>query len=318
MRRFYGGACHEYFPSVWQTGYVALFPLNNSFTLPNPMTHASTTPPTAPTRLPLPQDQVIYLPLSTDFYPWTEVLTDIERRQEPSFTAVLDIQEENRWARFVWVRGALRGGVAASGQDVPLDVAVRALPNAHVALTGLEPAVAEVVWNCRAAPAKALAQAWPAPLEQLERERFTGALLAGDDCSYWEAGTVLSGVLPAAGVVCLAVAPDDGAERASLVHFWRELIAVTQRSQPDFSGVWRQVSMQLSDRYVVLDPFAHEINVEEGRLSVDDDVTLDELRPAMLTAYRASLRRLNVRLQDLPITTLSQREAWIASGLEAP
>lgn len=273
-------------------------------------------PPTASIRLPLPTDRPVYTQLSTDFYPWTEVLTDLERRQDPEFSAVMDVQQDDRWARFVWVRGAARGGVGAGGRDVTLEAAMRGLPRAQVSLVNVDPLVAEIVWTCRTNTPRVLGNTWPAAFDELNRERFYGALLSGPNCSYWESGRVVTGALPQSGVPCVVVSPVSRLDRETFIMFWQELIALTQRANPAFSEAWRQVSMQLSAEHLVLDPFAHEVTVSGGQLRVERDVSLRELRPALLAAYQASLVRLGMRLADLPTANLRQHEVWVASGLE--
>lgn len=279
------------------------------------MTNPSS-PPAPPTRLPIPQERLAYQRLSTDFYPWTEVLTDLERRLDPSFSAILDVQDQGRWARFVWVRGAPRGGVGAGGRDVPLDVTMRALPRAQVTLALVDPLVAEIVWTCRSSAPRPLAAAWPAAYDQLINERFQGALISGTHCSFWEAGRVVTGALPQSGMTCLTVSSSAGPGSVNLVPFWQKLVLATQRANPGFSEAWRQVSMQLSGEYPILDPFANEIRVINGQLQVDKDASPRELKPAMLAAYQTTLRRLGLRLTDVPAGELRRDEHWQAAGLE--
>lgn len=271
-----------------------------------------------PTRLPLPQERAVYTRLSTDYYPWTEVLADLEARQGPEFSAVLDVQQDDRWARFVWVRGEARGGVAANGSAVPLEVILRGLPKAQVSLLEVDPLVADIVWNCRAVTAQPLGATWPGGYDLLTRQHFQGALLSDQHCSFWEAGRVVTGTLPTSGRPCLVVAAPAPARANSraMLDFWRELLALTQRANPAFSETWRQVGVELSGEHSVLDPFANEVRVVNGALQVDRDVDLQELLPALLAAYQATLRRLGLRLADLNVGSLRQQEAWALSGLE--
>lgn len=271
----------------------------------------------SPVRLPLPQDQAVYRRLSTDFYSWAEALSDLERRIEPNFSAVLELHDRGRWARFVWVRGELRGGVSAGGQDVPLPVAMRALPRAELSLTGLDPALAEQVWRCRSAPPHRREVPWPGLRDVLRAEYFSGLLLSGAASSSWEAGRVVGGTLPLNGGRCVSFSPSDLLDLGSLVAFWRELLALTWRAQPGLGETWAQVCVQLAGDYPVLDPFAHEVGLRGGVLSVSGEMPVRELRPALLSAYTLSLRRLGVRLQDLPVSDLRAQDLWLAAGLEA-
>ncbi|MFC5849927.1 hypothetical protein [Deinococcus petrolearius] len=274
--------------------------------------------PATAVRLPLPQDQAVYRQLCTDFYPWTEALEDLEGRIDPSFSAVLDLHDQGRWARFVWVRGELRGGVGAGGQDVPLTTAMRALPRAELSLTCLDAALAEQVWRCRSAPPQVRDVPWPALRDQLRAEYFSGVLVSGTVCSSWEAGRVVGGALPLNGGRCVSLSPSDLLDLGSLVAFWRELLAVTWRATPALGEVWAQVCVQLAGDHPVLDPFAHEVGLRGGVLTVSDDITVRELRPALLGAYTLSLRRLGLRLQELPLTDLRAQDLWLAAGLESP
>lgn len=272
-------------------------------------------PPQPPTRLPLPSDRVAYQRLSTDFHPWTEVLTDLERRQDQNFSAVMDVQDQGRWARFVWVRGAARGGVGAGGREVPLDVTMRALPRALVSLTLVDPLVADIVWNCRKNAAQPLNAVWPAAYDQLVNGRFHGALLSGAHCSFWDQGRVVTGALPQPGMPCLVVS-SNSMNTVNLVPFWQRMVLLTQRAHSGFSDTWRQVSMQLSGEHPILDPFANEIKVVNGQLLVDKNANPQELQPALLAAYLATLRKLNLKLADLPVGELRQDQHWQLAGLE--
>lgn len=276
----------------------------------------SSTPTQAAIRLPLPQDRVIYHQLPTDFYPWTEVVTDLEHSDQ-EFTAVLDIQEETRWARFIWMRGELLGGIGAGGRDVALDVAMRALPQATVTLTRVEPLVSDILWSCRTTQPKPLDLTWPAAYDQLDRERFRGALISKNTCSFWDGGRVVTGTMPQSGMPCLIIMSGANLERSALVEFWQEMISLTHHEHPELDHVWREVSMQLSGEHPSLDPFVRDIIVSKGRLKIDDSLSMFEMRSALLAAYQSSLIKLKVKLSDLPVTHMQQRPAWAAAGLEA-
>lgn len=278
------------------------------------MTQSSTPTPTA-IRLPLPQDRIIYHQLSTDFYPWTEIVTELEHSDQ-EFTAVLDVQEQTRWARFVWIRGELLGGIGAGGRDVTLKVAMRALPQAIVTLTRVEPLVGDILWSCRTIQPKPLDLTWPAAYDQLDRERFRGALISGDTCSYWDGGRVVTGTMPQSGMRCMVIMPGSNLERSALIEFWQEMIALTQREHAEFDQAWREVSMQLSGEHPSLDPFVRDITVYKGRLDIDDSLSMFEMRAALLAAYQGTLVKLKVKLANLPIAHMRQRPAWVTAGLE--
>lgn len=269
------------------------------------------------TTLPLlsvPQDLAVYSHLSTDHYPWTEVTVDLAARQAQGFTGIFDAMQGQRWARFVWVRGQMRGGFTAGG-EVSWGTMMRGLPQAIISLQELEPVVAEIVWSCRQAKPAPLRGAWPDVQVTLERERFFGVLVSGTACSYWETGRMLGGTLPKQGAACVTLSPPVIDDRPTLLAFWMELIAVTHRAFP-LDEVWRQVSIGLAADYPCLDPFAQEVRVSGGVLQADQEVGVSELRPALLAAYRATLTRLGVRLADLPIASLREQPIWATAGLE--
>lgn len=278
------------------------------------MTQNTSNQPTL--RLPVPHDQAVFTHLSTDFYPWTEIVSELEAAQSHELTAILDVQQDARWARFVWVRGQLRGGIAASGSEVTLADAMRGLPRAHVSLIRTEPLVAEVVWECRKMQPQLVDVSWPEAQAKLIREQFQGALLSGPHCSFWEGGRVMLGTLPAAGMPCFILTTSKGMHRETLLRVWREVIKVTYRAEPRFDEVWRQVSMQLSAQYPALDPFAGELTVTRGQLNVENEVPTAEFRSAMLDAYRHCLRRLELRVEDLPFGQLRLGSDWADAGLE--
>ncbi|SEJ04368.1 hypothetical protein SAMN04488058_103179 [Deinococcus reticulitermitis] len=273
-------------------------------------------PAPAPLRLPVPRDHLVFGPLPTDFYPWTEVLAELELRQTQALTGVLDVQQGERWARFVWVRGELRGGIGAGGREVSLAGAMRGLPRAFVTLSLTEILVADLVWACRQVSPQSLNASWPAAHAQLERERFGGVVISGPHSSFWEDGRVVTGSLPQPGASCLAIAAPGSLDREALIEVWSELIALTRQAHPGFDELWKQLSLQASARYPVLDPFAGEVTVSRGQLRVHEDVPAQELRPALLATYRACLSRLGLNLSDLPLNLLRRRADWAATGLE--
>lgn len=272
--------------------------------------------PTLPTRLAVPLDHAVYTGLHTDHYPWTEVTLDLATRQAQGLSAVFDAQQGPDWARFVWVRGTLRGGFTATG-DLTWPIALAALPRAQVTLAVLDPAVAELVWASRTQEPQPLAGPWPEPQVSLARERFSGVLLGGQACSFWAGGEMIAGTLPPPGAACFTLASatpvTPGPE--ALLAFWTELIAAAHRAAP-LDEAWRLVSVRLAEQHPCLDPFAREVVVQGGRLHVDPELPPAEVQPALLAAFRAVLARLGLRLADLPLADLRARPEWLAAGLE--
>lgn len=274
-------------------------------------------------RLAVPLDRAVYTDLHTDYYPWTEVTLDLATRQPQGLSGVFDVQQDERWARFVWVRGALQGGFTASG-DVSWPAAMASMPRGQVTLVALEPAVAELVWISRSQPLQALDGVWPTHQGALTHHRFSGVILCGDTCSYWAGGQVVGGELPPEGGSCLVLPllnepvspPPTPSGPMSPLTFWTQLIAATHQASP-VDEAWRLVSVMLAEKHPCLDPFAHEVFVENGELHVESEVSPGELRPALLSAYQATLARLGLRLADLPVGELRARPEWTAAGLEA-
>lgn len=278
--------------------------------------------PTAPTALPklmhpvtVPQDAAIYTGLSTDHYAWTDVTADLALRQAQQFTGALDAWQGNRWARFLLSQGSLLGGYTHAGQPVGWNTAMQGLPRARVSLTELSPRLVDLLWTTRDVEGQPAPAPWPAARDALERRHFHGLMLSGAACSYWVAGRLVTGTLPADGAGAWLFSPHSEANRAELISFWQELLSTTHRSQP-IDAAWQEVTMRLADDHPCLDPFAQDVTFQNGQLTIEDDVPIDEFRPALAAALRAVLARLGLRLVDLPVTNLRDRPEWAASGLE--
>ncbi|OOV15383.1 MULTISPECIES: hypothetical protein [unclassified Deinococcus] len=266
--------------------------------------------------VPVPADAAVYTGISTDHYPWTEVTADLAVRQSQEFSGVFDAWQGPRWARFVWTRGTLLGGFTRAGQGLGWAAATQGLPRASVSLTELSPSLSDLLWSTRAAQARALPGAWPDPRPALERERFHGLLISGPHCSFWSSGRVLGGALPLAGATCQVYSQNTEANRDALLAFWQELLGRIHRAV-NLDATWRQVTIRLAEQHPCLDPFAQDVHLGGGVLSVDDEVTVNEFRPALVAALEATLARLGQRLIDLPVTDLRDRPEWMAAGLEA-
>lgn len=283
------------------------------------MTHTSALPPPS-SPLPVPTDQAVYLGLSTDHYPWTDLSVDLATRQSQGLSCVLDAQQDGRWARFVWLQGELLGGHTWGGQAVAWAATMQALPRATVSLTQQPPRVAQLIWAARSSAPVALDGVWPACRQILERELFSGLLIGGvagspPTASAWETGQLIGGTLPAAGAICQTTSPYSQFSVQAMTDFWKELLDTVSRSVP-LDGVWREVSSRLCATYPCLDPFSQEIALRGDRLHIDPALSMGEIRPALLAALRASLTRVGVRLADLPVAELRTRPEWAAAGLE--
>ncbi|MDO4263137.1 MAG: hypothetical protein Q4C67_02960 [Deinococcus sp.] len=268
----------------------------------------------------------VYDHLSTDFYPWEEVIADLKARSQAGqsllFYACADTAAQAGAAAsalFVWQAGQLLGGYSGP-RDLNFAALMRGLPRARVSLLPLSDEAASAIWAHRTAPGQPLQGTAEEVAGQLAGQ--TGVLsspsAARPAVSYWEGGEPRWGRwTPGAPAqdwqfVALRRVPDT----AELVHFWRQVLAVTHR-RAALDEVWRQVALALAAQHPVLDPFTRELTVQAGELQLDSGAQAEELQPALLAVYRALLDRLDLRLSDLPLGPLRQHELWNVSGLAA-
>ncbi|GHG07598.1 hypothetical protein GCM10017783_20160 [Deinococcus piscis] len=261
----------------------------------------------------------VYLHLSTDFYPWDEVIADLKTRSQAGQSLLFQANSDAACASFVWKAGQLLGGYSGA-RDLNFAALMRGLPRARVTLVPLDERAAAAMWEHRAAAGQTLRGTGAQVAGQLAGQTgvLSGMGAAPQAMSYWEEGEPRWGHwTPDAPeqdwrFVALRRTPDA----AALTEFWRQVLAVTHR-RAAVDEVWRQVSLALAPHYPVLDPFVREVTVRTGELQVEPSVRPQELQPALLAAYRAVLARLGLRLSDLPLSTLRQHELWNASGLPA-
>ncbi|RTR29431.1 hypothetical protein [Deinococcus radiophilus] len=280
---------------------------------PNPTAAQTGAPPRTPPSALGP----VYHQLSTDFYPWTEVIADLRMRAQAGQSLLFQAESPAACARFVWRDGQLLGGYSGA-RDLPFSALMRGLPRARVTLLSLSGEAAQAIWDARQAEGGQALQGDAATVSQ-QLAGQSGVLLGHGperSLSYWQAGKPLHGVwYPEAGEqewrFMVQAQPLD---RTELVQFWSQVLALTHR-RAALDEVWRQASLELAADHPALDPFTREIVVRTGELSVDPGVDTDELRPALLAAYRNVLERLGLRIQDLPLENLRQHEIWSASGL---
>lgn len=274
------------------------------------MTHTEL--PSAPTRLWLPSKRAVYQ-LSTDFYPWTEVIIDLERRKSPGWSAILDVQQAERWARYLWINGEDVGGFAPNGSEVAFFAITRGLSNAIVTLYEIESTIAEIVWLCRKEVAKPTPKVWPELAQELGRGKYTGVVIA-DETSFWKRGRMVGGSMPVTQTSCVLVSPAGDQLAVTMTDFWVTLIHATAQRVSGFSEEWRQTCLDLSMEYAVLDPFDGGVSVIEGKLLLGDDPNWDKLLPALALAYALTLRRVGLDLGEM--TQPWQRHmGWVSSGL---
>ncbi|WP_425146802.1 hypothetical protein [Deinococcus sp.] len=264
--------------------------------------------------LPLPPDQVLYAGLSTDYYPWTEVYSDLSA--QPRFSGILEVNQDELQGRSVWVGGELRGSYAPGGDlNVRQLSAVSGFARGSVSLSALDPALAQLIWLCRDGVHSDLPLAWPDARDLLADRRFRGALLSESACSYWDDGRLIGGHLPQLGERLTTVAPRVLLTLGELHSFWNEVLRASASRLP-LTALWSQVANQLADRHPCLDPFAREVWWDAQTLQIAPDVPLAEAREALLDQYRAMLAQAGVSLRSLPMSEARVHPLWPSSGLE--
>ena len=272
------------------------------------------TPPTPTTRfwLPLLSRQAQYV-LSTDHYPWSEVCADLEAR--PLLSAVLEARQQHRRGRLFWNAGVALGGFD-QGSDLSLSEFMRAFPRATLQLQLVDPAVVSLAWQCRGAQPEALSESWPEVQSALSRSAFAGALMGGDkgaSISYWQSGKPVAGTLPTGGQVYTVSAPQQ-LSAGALAGFWSKIYVLAGAQASGLAEAWRACAGELADDHPCLDPFAREVWLEGQQVQVAADIDVTELRGALKAVSDAALRRLRLRIRNLPVTELQNSPLWTISG----
>lgn len=261
----------------------------------------------------------VYQHLSTDFYPWSEVIADLKARSQSGQSLLFQACSPAAQADFVWQAGRLLGGYSGP-HDLSFAALMRNLPRAHVSLMPLNEAAAGALWAHRAAQGQTLRGTATRISERLaDQSGILSSMGAGRrSVCLWEGGAPRWGYWDEASpaqewhFVSLGRNPDVG----ELSLFWGQVLSVTHR-RAALDEAWRQAALGLSTRHPVLDPFLREVTVRTGELHVDPQVEAAELQPALLDTYRAALVRLGLQLSDLPLDTLRAHKLWEPSGLAA-
>lgn len=258
----------------------------------------------------------VYHDLSTDFYPWAEVIADLKVRSQAGQSLLFQAESGGTAARFLWRGGQLMGGHSGA-RDLNFAALMRGLPRARVTLLNLSAEAAEALWEHRTAVGEPLSGTPAEVMAGLSGR--TGVLLCGPEVCYYEAGEPVYGFWSPQSEEQRAwqfVALTQPLDRDELVMFWSQLLLMTHR-RAALDEAWRQASLALAGDYPILDPFTREVTLKTGELQIDPDVSAEELQPALLTAYAVTLKRLGLRLSDLSLDTLRRHELWERSGLPA-
>ncbi len=72
---------------------------------------------------------------------------------------------------------------------------------------------------------------------------------------------------------------DTKENRQLLIQCYEEILQFLEKKnkKKDFSSLWRQSALELSDKYFFLDPFANEFNYEKGKIEVWDKINFNIL-----------------------------------------
>lgn len=274
------------------------------------MTPEPATKPSTRLWLPIPAKQVIYM-LSTDHYPWGEVWQDMSLRR--NFSGVLEARSTSRRAQALWVGGEFLGAYGRT--DKTIEQFSRNFPRAILRLYEADPTMIRAAWAMRGETPKPLAQPWPQVGPHLASGGFSGVLIggAGEQVSYWQGGKPLGGTPPAAGPVSIAgrLAPLSS---DALTAFWNEVLAYTAQQDPAILRAWEHTAKALVDRHPCLDPFIHEIWLEQGRIQVAG-TEVAELKPALKDVFLAAAQSIKFPLTTLKNSPLSAHALWQAAGL---
>ena len=281
--------------------------------------------------LPLPTEQLLYAGLPTDYYPWTEVYTDLTA--QPRFSGVLEVQQDTLQGRSVWVGGELRGSYVPGGDlSIRLLSSVREFARGAVSVMALEPALAQLIWLCREGEQSELPLPWPDARDLLADRRFQGALLGeqgpggqgpGEQaCSFWDDGRLLGGQLPGPNERLSVVvprarvtAPVTQVSHQAAQDFWNEVLRASASRVP-VAALWSAAATRLADLHPCLDPFAREVWWDGQSLQLSAEVPMSEVRGALLDQYRALLSQAGVTQRSLPLSELRGQALWSWSGLD--
>ena len=262
--------------------------------------------------LPLLSRQALYV-LSTDQYPWSDICADLDTR--PFLSAVLEARQAGRRGRFLWRAGDALGGFD-SAADLSMTTFMRAFPRATLQLSLIDPAVASLAWQCRSVQPEALASSWPEAQNELARSGFGGALLGGEGqgaVSYWQAGKPVAGTLPLGGAVYTVSAPQLMTS-SGLCGFWSQVLALAAAQAPELPATWRTCAAELAGQHPCLDPFVRDVWLDQLSVHAVPDLSISELREALLAVFDMALRRVKVRVRALPVAELQASPLWAASG----
>lgn len=260
----------------------------------------------------VPREQTIYAFLPTDYWPWSEVLQDLAQRS--GMSGALELRQGAVRARMLFAEGAVLGAHSESA-DADLATLMWMMPRAAVSLVSLPPAVARLAWQCRVAEAQVAGATWQTLRANLKFKAFTGIVRSSAGDSYWQSGVMIGGAEPAEADVVTLLAPSlEAISNTAIVEFYSQALSITSRSVAAES-LWRASALDLADDHLCLDPFAREVVYENGKLAVTQDVSPEELLPALRDAFSLLLQKAGRRAGDLGLDSLRAHPLWALSNL---
>ena len=271
----------------------------------------------------VPRDRPVYSGLPTDFWPWPEALHDLTRR--PGLSAILEISPDpgaTPTARAIWADGHALGVhtdlTTPEGQapGAPTDLTALAVtyPRATLSLYIVDPAVARLAWQCLLADTQSPPAPWSTLRTQLAFRAYTGMVRAPSGDSYWQAGVRIAGREPRSEELVALLSPSlRHVTSAAVLEFFNAALLIARREVP-VDDVWHATVMELADMHACLDPFAREVLLEGGQLSLGADVPADELLPALRDGFQLAVNRAGRRLAQLPLESLRANPLWSHAG----
>ncbi len=96
--------------------------------------------------------------------------------------------------------------------------------------------------------------------------------------------------------------PQDNSEsREKLIECYENLFNTLDKNcqKKDFATIWRECALELSDKYVFLDPFAEEFNYSEGKLDVWEKINSKTLALGLEELTQKLLSRTGIAVETV-------------------
>lgn len=109
---------------------------------------------------------------------------------------------------------------------------------------------------------------------------------------------------------------DHAKKRRSLINCFEKIFNgfETQCRNKDFSLVWRKCALELSDKFVFLDPFAGEFNYKNGKIDLWEKININIAAHGIDELIRLIAKRTGIPVHN--ITTLKNKYSTILADYE--